>query len=493
MIGINISELEKRIEQLLHDWQVVGGAVGIVKDDEIVSLRGYGKKQADKDDPVDENTIFGIGSNSKSFTAAAAALLVDEGKLSFDAPIIKTLPDFKLADTWITEHITLRDMLSHRSGLGRSMRILYNRSFDLPEVVRRLRFFPFESEFRDAFGYNNYHFMVAGRMIEVISGQSWPDFMRERIFLPLGMHASSADLSQLNGQVNISAAHDDLSDSLLPHYARLFSQQQVIPWADVGNQPAGGINASASDLTRWMRMLLNEGKHEGRQFLSPQVIAQMTSPVSTFNNPLNSDLGFLPMLGADINFFTYGLGWFIIDYKGRKMYFHGGQIHGFNSIVAFFPQERLSFCILTNAHHTYAHAALTFTIADAFLGGERRDWHNDMLGLARAMLQGEQAKVEQINAQRKTGTRPALELQAYCGTFENDFAGETQVELQQNTLWMRYGTAFYGELLHWENEAFYCRWEDRTFDYNRIIFHLSEDRQVIGLTVEGEGYYRRTG
>jgi CubicO group peptidase (beta-lactamase class C family) len=415
---------------------------------------------------------------------------VDEGKLAWDDPILKYLPDFELSDEWVTRNITLRDMLSHRSGLGRSMRILYNREYDLPEVIRRMRFMPFLKPFRDAYGYNNYHFMTAGRVIEVVSGVSWPEFMQARIFKPLGMHSTSADLNQLQGQVNISAAHDDLTYSLLPHEARLFSQNQVTPWSDVGNQPAGAINSSAADLTLWMKMLLNNGQHAGAPFLSPQVITEMTTPVSVFKNPLQSELGFLAAMQPEINFYTYGLGWFVLDYKGRRLFFHGGQIEGFNSIVAFFPQDKLALSILVNAHFTMVHAALLFTIADALLGGSQTDWSGALLGMAHGMVQSAEKELQAMTAARKKDVPPTLPLTAYTGTYQNDFVGKTTVTLQEDQLWMRYGTAFYGPLEHWEGDFFHAMWQNSSFDAARVVF-TTGDGKVTGLDVEREGKYRK--
>jgi len=491
MTTIDVNKLEAKIEAVLQSWKVPGGAVSIVKDGEILSARGYGSKNAETGEPVDADTVFCIGSNTKSFTAAGIAALVDDGKVAWSDPIRKHLPDFELRDPWVTEHITIRDMLSHRSGLGRSMRILYNHVFDLAEVVRRMRYMPFIAPFRDAFGYNNYHFMVAGRVIEAASGLTWPQFMKERIFAPLGMNRSGAVLAHLEGMDNISAAHDDIHDSPLPQETRIFTQDRVIPWSDVGNQPAGGIFSSANDLTHWMKMLLNGGLHEGEQFLSTKVITEMSTPVSTFKDPLESDLGFLAAMQPEINFYTYGLGWFVLDFKGRKMFFHGGQIHGFNAMVVLFPQEKLGFTILTNAHHTFAHAALTFIISDAFLGGTPRAWNEEMLGMAAGMIQGAEAQVEERKNKRKADTQSSLPLSAYTGVYENDFVGRTKVGLKEGKLSMRYGTAFAGSLEHWECDTFRAVWEDRTFNPNWVEFEIADKGEVSALTVSDEGLFKK--
>ena len=485
-----IKILEKTIDQLFTDWHVAGGAVSIVKDGEVLSSRGYGIKEIGKNDPVDADTIFGIGSNTKSFTAAGVALLVDEGKLDWDDPVIKHLPDFKLSDPWITEHITLRDMLSHRSGLGRAMRPLYNRNYDLDEVIRRMQYMDFISEFRDDFGYNNYHFMVAGKVIEAVSGQTWPEFIREKFFKPLGMNASSADRKQMEGQTNISGAHANLDERLLPHYARLFAEEEVVDWDDVGNQPAGGINSSANDMTRWIKMLLAGGTYEGKQYLSQKVIQDMSSACAAMKNPGNSALGFLAAMNPEINFYTYGLGWFVIDYKGRKIYFHGGQITGFNSIVALFPQENLGYSILTNSHQTVLHAVLMFVIADAFLGGSQTEWSQGLMNIMQYANQQEEEAARQKMEARQADQQPDLAPESYCGIFRNDFMGDTSVELKDGSLYMQYGTDFKGKLQHWQANTFYASWENKTFDWDFVEFKL-ENGQVNGLTVENEGFYQK--
>lgn len=488
---IDMQSLENRIEAALQDWQVVGGAASIIKGGEVLSCRGYGLREIGKTAQVDEHTLFGIGSNTKSFTAAGVGLLVDEGKLDWDDRVIKFLPDFQLSDPWVTERLTLRDLLSHRTGLGRSMRILYNRDFDLPKVIHRMRYMPFEKGFRDQFSYNNYHFMLAGRVIEVVAGQSWPEFMQTRFFEPLHMGSTSADLQQLLQMQNRSAAHDNLEDSLFSHQSRLLYPQQAVPWVDVGNQPAGGIYSTAHDLTQWMRMLLAHGEYEGKAFLSSRVIAEMTQSCSTMKNPVETDLGFLAALGAPVNFYTYGLGWFVVDYKGLKFYFHGGQITGFNSIVVFVPQLYLAYCVLLNLHHTLLHAPLFLTIADAFIGGDQRDWSAEFLDMAQYLKQQEADRVEDLNAERKSDLLPSLSLESYAGTYEHDFVGPTCVALENGRLVMHYGSAYHGDLVHWQGDEFYAHWEDKTNDWSLVKFHISSNQQVVALSVEDEGRFDR--
>lgn len=488
----NVGELEAYIEHALQDWHVAGGAVSVVQADDVITCRGYGIREIGSPALVDGETIFGIGSNTKSFTAAAIGMLVDEGKLLWDDPVVKYLPDFEMSDAWVTGQVTLRDMLSHRTGMGRAMRLIYNKTFSNAEIVRRLRYFKPVAPFRYDFGYNNFHYMTAGLVLEAVTGQSWPEFINSRIFAPLGMTRSFADLQSMAGVTNLSGAHANLDDSLLPHHARLFAPETVVEWDDVGNQPAGGINSSAADLTHWMRMLLARGKWQGQTLLSERMIDQMTTPCIAMLNPLANMLAPIAMMKPEIHFYTYGLGWFVMDYKGYKMYMHGGQITGFNSAVVLVPEAGLGFSILLNSHQTVLHMPLVFKILDFFLGSSQRDWSQEYLGLMGQFSQMELAGFEKLAGSQKPGTQTALPLDAYAGEYCCDLMGPTRVSLENDCLWMEYGAGYRGDLVHWQDDTFYARWQNRTFDHQFVTFHI-EDRQVTALEVKNEAVYRRTG
>ncbi len=486
----DVKELEAAIEAIVHDWHVPGAAVSVVKDQQVISCRGYGVRELGKLAPPDGDTIYGIGSNTKSFTAAGVGLLVDEGKLGWDDLVIKYLPDFALSDPAITGQITLRDVLCHRSGMGRSMRILYHKDFTNAEILHNLRYFNPVSPFRYDFGYNNFHYMIAGAVIEAVSGQSWPEFTTERIFKPLGMSRSFADLKSTLGQDNMSGAHANLDDSLLPHHARLFAPENVVDYDDVGNQPAGGINSTAADLTHWMRMLLADGKWEGQKILSPQVIAQMFTPSAVMLDPMNNLLGPIAAMNAGVHFYTYGLGWLVFDYKGYKVVMHGGQITGFNSAVVLVPEVGLGFSVLVSSHQTISHIPLVFKIMDFFLGGSQRDWNNEYLGAIQYIHQGELAAHQSLLDARKAGTSPSLPKEAYVGKFHNDFMGDTEVAVEGDTLTMAYGKGYAGDLVHWHDDTFYVRWSNRTFDHNFITFTIN-DGAVTAVEVQDEAVYQR--
>ena len=486
----DIKELEGAIEQLVQDWHVPGAAVSVVKDQQVIFCRGYGVRKLGKPESPDGDTIFGIGSNTKSFTAAGVGLLVDEGKLGWDDLVIKYLPDFALSDPEVTKQITLRDVLCHRSGMGRSMRILYHKGFTNAEILHNLRNFEPVSPFRYDFGYNNFHYMIAGAVIEAVSGQSWPEFTTERIFKPLSMGRSFADLQSTLGHDNMSGAHANLDDSLLPHHARLFAPENVVDYDDVGNQPAGGINSTAADLTHWMRMLLADGKWEDQQILSPQAIAAMFTPSTVMLNPMNSLLGPIAAMNAGVHFYTYGLGWIIFDYKGYKVVMHGGQITGFNSAVVLVPEAGLGFSVLLSSHQTISHIPLVLMMLDFFLGGGQRDWNKEYLGAIQYIHQGELAEHQKLLESRKPNTNPTLPKEAYIGSYHNAFMGGTEVMLEGDTLMMAYGKGYLGDLVHWHDDTFYVRWSNRTFDHNFITFTV-KDGAVTAVEVQDEALFQR--
>lgn len=495
MTQISILELEAQIEKILQDWNVAGGSVSIIKDGEVLSSRGYGLREIGNTDLANEHTVYGIGSNTKSFTAAGIAMLVDEGKVDWDDKITKHLPDFAMYDSWATHEVTLRDVLSHRTGLAHKNRILYNGTFSNEDIIlNRLRHFKPLISFRSDFNYNNFNFMIAGLVIEKVTGMPWTDFMSERFFKPLGMTRTFPDLKSTKQADNLSGAHANVDQGFVPHYARLFTPEVAVPWDDVGNQPAGGINSTAHDLIPWMKMLLNNGVHNGQPFLSAKVIEDMTSPSCAFVNPAKSMLGMVHAIKPPIHFYTYGMGWFVMDYRGQKMFMHGGQITGFNSAVVFFPEKNLGFSILLSSHQTIAHIPLFFHIADAFLGGEPRDWNAEYMGLASYFTKEEQDGSEKLVQSRKTNTSPSLPLSSYTGIYENAFTGKWAVTFENGKLSLHYGNGvrYAGTLEHWQEDTFYAKWEDGTFDYEFIKFIIKDGKPVALEMKEEDEVFQRT-
>ncbi|NIM48779.1 MAG: serine hydrolase, partial [Gemmatimonadales bacterium] len=297
--------LDDYIERVRKDWEVVGLAVAVVKDDSVVYAKGFGVRESGRPDPVDEHTLFAIGSNSKAFTAAGIGILVDEEKMAWDDKVVDHLPWFQLYDPYVTREITVRDLMSHRSGLGRRGDLnWYGTEYDRDEVVRRIRYLKPNSSFRAQYGYQNTMFLTAGEVTEVVAGVTWDEFIDTRIFDPLGMVRSNTSTLDLEGVANVAMPHAKIDDNVT-----------AVPYRNLDNvAAAGSINSSVQEMTRWMRLMLGEGELEGERVLSEAVVREVHTPQTiTGMSPQTKELF------PSMHFATYGLGWGLRDYHGRLM------------------------------------------------------------------------------------------------------------------------------------------------------------------------------
>ena len=346
------------VNKALREWEVPGLAIAIIKDDRIVLAKGYGVRKLGDPTPVNERTLFAIGSSSKAFTAAAIAMLVDEGKLKWDDPVTKYLPGFELYDPYVTRELTVRDLLSHRSGLERGDFLWYGTEYDRDEILRRARYLKPTWSLRSTFGYQNLMFLAAGQLIAKVSGKSWDDFIRQRMFTPLSMTASSTSIRDLKNADNVSSPHAKIEDKV-----------EVIPWRNIDNiAPAGSINSSVVDMAQWVRLQLAQGEYQKQHLLSSGAAKEMhtSQTVIRLEPPLS-------LFYPEAHFLNYGLGWFLQDYRGRKVVEHGGAIDGMRAQVAMIPEEKLGLVILTNMGGTILPLPLMYRIFDAYLGAPQRD------------------------------------------------------------------------------------------------------------------------
>jgi CubicO group peptidase (beta-lactamase class C family) len=316
--------LDSYVDRALKDWQVPGVAIAVVKNDSVVFAKGYGVRELGKPDPVDARTLFAVGSTTKAFTAATLAMLVDEKKLRWDDPATRFLPTLQLNDPAATRELTVRDLLTHRSGLPRGDRIWYASGLERDEVLRRVRFLKPSWTFRSTYGYQNIMFLAAGQVVHSASGKSWDDFVRERILTPLGMRATNTSVTAIKPGDNAATPHAKLEDVVRP-----------IAWRNIDNVgPAGSINSNVIEMAEWLRLQLGEGSHRGRKLLSDSVVKEMHTPQIIVRRSLEAEKLF-PMT----HLVAYGLGWSIRDYRGRKMIGHGGGIDGFRAEVGLIPKR----------------------------------------------------------------------------------------------------------------------------------------------------------
>jgi CubicO group peptidase (beta-lactamase class C family) len=439
-----LNGFDEYVKKAITDWEVPGVAIAIVKNDQIVLARGYGVRKVGDPTAVDEKTLFAIGSSSKAFTAATLAMLVDEGKVKWDDPVTKHLPGFQLYDPYVSREMTVRDLLSHRSGLDRAEFIWISTPYDRDEILRRVRFVKPSSSFRSKFGYQNIMYLAAGQTVAKVSGKSWDDFIRERIFTPLGMSSSNTTIRALAGQNNLATPH-----------AKVDGKIQTIPWRNIDNiAPAGSINSNVVDMAQWVRLQLAGGEYKGARLISSGAVKEMHEQQTIIRkDPPWSIL--LP----NSNFLSYGLGWFLHDHRGRKVVQHGGNIDGMSALVAMIPEEKLGVVILTNLNGTSLPTALMLKVFDAYLGAPPKDWSADMQKILKGLEEQGKAAQKKLEESRVNGTQPSLALEKYAGTYKDDALGDTKVAVENDRLVMR-TPGFVGDLEHWHYDTFRATFRD---------------------------------
>jgi CubicO group peptidase (beta-lactamase class C family) len=359
----------------MQEWSVPGLAIAVIKEDSVWFSRGYGVRRLGQPDPVDAGTLFGLLSPTKSFTTAALALLVEEGRLSWDDPVVAHVPQFRLSDPVTTRELSIRDLVSHRSGYRDDPRLWYGTGRSREELIRRLADVQPVAPPGVEFQYNNLMYVVAGEVIEQVSGLSWEEFLERRILGPLGMDRTTTSVRQLAQRENVAS----------PHARRIFGRFgpiRPIPYFDADNiGPAGMIHTNIEEMASWLRLQLSDGSGGGT-LLSPAALRALWDPQITIGDPADQQLGgdraAAPQRGY-VSGMAYGLGWFVAEYRGLRLVMHGGGINGQRSAVGLLPDERIGVVVLSNMQDTEIALALMYQALDAALGAEPRDWSKAFL------------------------------------------------------------------------------------------------------------------
>jgi CubicO group peptidase (beta-lactamase class C family) len=465
-----LSGLDAYIEKAMADHKVPGLAIAVVRNDSIVLARGFGVRKLGSPEKVDENTIFAIGSASKSFTAAAIAMLVDEGKIKLDDPATKYLPGFQLYDPYVTRELTVRDLLSHRSGLDRGDLMWYGSGYSRQEILDRVRHLKPSWSFRSQFGYQNIMYLAAGELSGRVAGASWDDLIARRIFQPLGMTSSSTTVRALANQANVAQPHTEIEDTV-----------RVVPWRNIDNiAPAGAINSNVMDMTKYVRFQLNQGKWNGKTLITAGSHAEMWKPHTIL--PLE---GVWKAFAPGAHLAAYGLGWFLQDYRGRLAVHHGGNIDGMSAHVAMMPEDKTGVVVLTNMNGSILAATLAFRVFDHFIGPPLSDPSGESLKfIAAAEKQAKEAAANMEKARVK-GTKPSLALSEYAGTYRDSMYGDVKITSAGNALNMQLGAAFDGTLEHWHYDSFRSVWKNRALGKTMVTFTVGSSGKPTKLDVEG--------
>lgn len=473
--------LDAYVEATMEAWGVPGLALAVVKDGSVVYARGYGARDVERGDPVDEHTIFAIGSSSKAFTTASLAMLVDDGELSWDDPATRYLPELQLRDPYPTRELTVRDLVTHRSGLPRCDRLWYGTSFDRDEILRRVRFCEPSWSFRSHFGYQNIMFLAAGKVVSEVSGTRWDAFVERRIFDPLGMERSSTSVDSLDGTANVASPH-----------AEIDGEVRTVPWRNIDNVgPAGSINSSVAEMARWVRLQLAEGVFRGDTLISPGSVEEMHSPQTL----IEPDSPLRRLLGARGHFAAYGLGWFLHDYEGVKIVEHGGSIDGMRAQVGMVPEEDLGMVILTNRGGSSPVTALMYRIVDAYLDVPETDWSERFESVADSIEAEGDEQDRKLRESRKEGTSPSVDLAAYAGTYADSLYGELEVTEEDGRLSLTYHSLS-ADLEHWHLDTFRADWDSplaaqQGLSASLLTFRLDARARVTSVEVPGMGEFER--
>jgi len=463
--------LDSDVALALKTFDVPGMAIAIVKDGKVVLAKGYGVRRLGEPAPVDGKTLFEVASNSKAFTAAALAMLVDEGKLAWDDPVTKHLPGFRMYDAYVTGEMTVRDLLTHRSGLGLGAGDLLwwpSTDFSTDEIIARLRHIKPATSFRSSYAYDNLLYIVAGKIIAEKTGKPWGDAIRERIFAPLGMNGTRTSVAEMLASADHAAPHSKIDGRI--------SVVKPIPVPNAVG--AVGVNTSAEDIARWMKVLLDNGRMDnGEQLISTGQMAELWSE----QTPIRIREPKPSLAATKPNFSAYGLGFQLRDYKGRKLAMHSGALVGFYSTVLMVPEEKLGIAILTNAENSPAMAALYWRILDQYLSVPPRDWIKLYAEQEAASRKAELERQGREVAARAAASTPSLPLASYDGAYEDPWYGKVTIQAEGDKRIMRFTRTpdLTGELEHFQHDTFIVRWRERNFNADAYVsFALNPDGSI---------------
>jgi CubicO group peptidase (beta-lactamase class C family) len=467
-----LAEFDRYVAQVARDWKVPGLAVAVVKDDSVVLARGYGVLDLAKPDPVTEHTRFAIGSTTKAMTSAALGMLVDQGKLRWDDRVIDYLPEFRLSDPYVTRELTIRDLLTHRSGLGSTDLLWARADYSLPEMLRRLRFVPPASSFRSQWSYQNVVYAIGGEIIAKVAGMPWEEFIRTRIFAPLGMTESEPLVAGIGGKPNVATPHAELRDTI-----RQVPIRTTDPVA-----PAGSVWSSVADMAKWMRFILDSGRVGTTRLLSPATFSELVTP------QIRAAQATYPALTlVRPHVFSYALGWFVEDYHGETVWMHTGSIDGMSALIGLLPDRKAGIYVLANLDHAELRHALMYRLFDLYLGRSPRDWSADLL----ALFHPPRSPAASAGAQpRPPATPPALPLERYAGSYADSTYGGLEVSYANGALRARFGQEELGILEPWDYETFRAVGPPPEASRTMMTFLLDGAGKVASVRVFGVTFSR---
>lgn len=480
------ADFDARVVEAMRGRDVPGMAISVVEDGRIVLAKGYGVRRLGGHDPVDADTIFPTGSTGKAVTAAALAILVDEGKLGWDDKVIDHLPEFRMYDPWVTREMTVRDLLVHRSGLGLGagdLLFIPRTSRSRADILHALRDIKPATSFRSAYAYDNILYIVAGELVAKVSGESWERFVRERILQPLGMKTAVDDENDRFATANRAQPHARLDPRL-----RGLGPQQVLPEREGLGQvgaPAGGLSWSANDFARWMQAQLALGAIPGgggKRLWSEASAREMWTP----EVPMPIRPYPAPITDITPQFSNYAFGWDVQDYRGVKVMQHGGAVFGVLAFVVLVPERHLGISLQINSEDVDVMRGLGYELLDHYLGFEPRDWVGAFETWNRNRLDEGLKALQGANAKAATDSHASLPDAGYAGRYADPWYGPIAISQDGGKLRIDFKQTpnMAGTLTHWQYDTFRADWDDASLEPAYVTFALDADGKVARITMK---------
>jgi len=469
------AEIDSLVEKALIDFNVPGIGVAILKDGKVIHAKGYGVKDIKTGDLVDENTLYQIGSNTKSMTSAALAILMDEGKLSWDDLVIDHIPEFRMVDPYVTREFTIKDMLTHRSGLplGAGDLLFWpNEAGTIAKVIKAVGVIPPESSFRSQYAYDNLMYILAGEIVTRVSGMDWADFIETRLFEPMGMTECYARHRRVPNDANIATPHAFVDGSM-----------QTVEFDNsylVG--AAGGVNCSAKAMTKWLSTQLNQGvMPNGGRLFSQERHAEMWTPVTIMGTNFGEGVG------SRVAISLYGLGWSITETMGHQFISHSGGLGGMLTTMMTVPEKGLGILVFTNQQNGFARGAITSELLKGYLNHTADRAYQYYVDASNNRTTGALDAITALWDGRDKNSRPSLNLSAYAQTYSDGWYGDIEISLKGDELYFKSleSPRLRGKVKHFQYDTFVVEWDDRSLMADAyLMFKLSESGKIQTLDMK---------
>jgi len=447
-----LTGLDEFIETAMKDWDIPGLAVAIVKEDKIIYSKGFGYRDIKNNLKVTNRTLFPIASCTKAFTATALGILSDEGRFNWDHPVREYIPFFKLKNDYIAANITTRDMVTHRTGLARHSYMGWHTLFTRKELLEKLQYLEFNRGFRESYEYNNLMYMAAGCVVEGITGKTWEEFLKARIFEPLEMTETNFSIDEMKKSADFSHPYIKRDEGVFEHFY----------WDVEFIGPAASINSNVSEMANWIIMNLNDGSFKGKQIISKEKLEEIMTPQVVASKIISDEEMFYKL---------YAMGWGINSYRGHLMAIHFGSLDGAKSLVSMLPKEKIGIVVLTNISYSPIREIIAYNIYDRLLGLEPINWNKK--NLDKIAINNKGTEKPSLDTNRKINTTPSHLIENYTGNYENDAYGKITVSLGNNKLKIIYNDIS-ALLQHYHYDVFQ---PETSFYFENMKFNFLMDKK----------------